>query len=147
MSATSGEDELNLVPFIDLFSVLICFLLMTAVWMNIESLSTNASQTTSSDQDPPPPTEKPVSLSVTILGNEIQMSENERVRRLPLVTDKEGRPQVDKIIEVLGEWRNSYPNKKEVTLNTDNRVLYQTMISVFDTLNGNGWTEVGVSTQ
>lgn len=148
MSASAGgDDELNLVPFIDLFSVLICFLLMTAVWMNIDSLSTNSSQVTSSDQQDPPPQENQVTLSVTILKSEIQMAENQKMTRLALVTDAEGRPQVDQLLQVLETWRNTYPDKKEVTLNTENRVLYQTMISIFDTLVGNGWTDVGVSTQ
>lgn len=31
--------ELNLIPFIDLLSTLICFLLMTAVWMNIATVN------------------------------------------------------------------------------------------------------------
>jgi biopolymer transport protein ExbD len=147
MSATSGDDELNLVPFIDLFSVLICFLLMTAVWMNIDSLATNSSQVTSSDQDTPPPTEKPISLSVTIIGNEMLMAENENVTKIPLVLDAEGRPQTEKLVEVLAGWRKTYPDKRDIVLNTENRVLYQTMIAVFDTLVGNGWSDVGVSTQ
>ncbi len=147
MSASSGDDELNLVPFIDLFSVLICFLLMTAVWMNIDSLSTNTSQVTSSDQENSPPPPDQVNLSVTILANEIHMTANQQVRRLYLVTDAEGRPQLAQMVEVLDEWRKLYPDKKEVTLNTENKVMYQTMISVFDTLVGNGWPDVGVSTQ
>lgn len=37
-----GEDtvEVNLVPFIDLLSVCICFLLLTAVWVQTEVMST-----------------------------------------------------------------------------------------------------------
>ncbi len=31
--------ELNLVPFIDLFTCLICFLLMTAVWVSVDQIS------------------------------------------------------------------------------------------------------------
>src|SRR5271168_4330259 len=34
----SLDAELNLVPFIDLLSMCICFLLMTAVWMEIGAL-------------------------------------------------------------------------------------------------------------
>ena len=31
--------EVNLIPFIDLLSVSICFLLITAVWMNVGSMN------------------------------------------------------------------------------------------------------------
>ena len=34
----SLDFEINLTPFIDLFSVLICFLLLTAVWIQIGSM-------------------------------------------------------------------------------------------------------------
>ena len=36
--AGGGGNEPNLTPFIDLFSVLVCFLLMTAAWLQLESL-------------------------------------------------------------------------------------------------------------
>jgi biopolymer transport protein ExbD len=35
--AGGGGSEPNLTPFIDLFSVLICFLLMTAAWLSLEA--------------------------------------------------------------------------------------------------------------
>lgn len=40
------ETEINLVPFIDLLSVCICFLLMTAVWIQIASLQVKQSHGT-----------------------------------------------------------------------------------------------------
>ncbi len=42
----SLDAEINLVPFIDLLSVCICFLLMTAVWMQISTLQVKQSHGT-----------------------------------------------------------------------------------------------------
>jgi len=42
----SLDAEINLVPFIDLLSVCICFLLMTAVWIQIGSLNVKQSHGT-----------------------------------------------------------------------------------------------------
>lgn len=39
-SDNTDEPEVNLVPFIDLLSVCICFLLLTAVWVQAEVIST-----------------------------------------------------------------------------------------------------------
>ncbi|MCC7404614.1 MAG: biopolymer transporter ExbD [Bdellovibrionales bacterium] len=147
MAGGGGEEDLNLVPFIDLFSVLICFLLMTAVWMNVDALSTNTSLVTAAEDDEPPPEEKPDQLAVTVMANEIQMVVNGQVTRLPLVIDKEGRANVDQVLAVLAEWKRMFPDKKDIQLNTENSVMYQTMISVFDALMGSGWTDVGVNTQ
>lgn len=42
--------DLNLVPFIDLLSMCICFLLMTAVWMQLASMKVHQSLGTSNTQ-------------------------------------------------------------------------------------------------
>ncbi len=42
--------ELNLVPFIDILSTCICFLLMTTMWINLKGLSTQ--QAVGSEADP-----------------------------------------------------------------------------------------------
>lgn len=43
--------EINLVPFIDLLSMCICFLLMTAVWIQIGSMQVKQSHGTDAPQD------------------------------------------------------------------------------------------------
>lgn len=53
----SLDAEINLVPFIDLLSMCICFLLMTAVWVEMgsiemkQALGTSANETTSQSYD------------------------------------------------------------------------------------------------
>lgn len=44
--------EVNLVPFIDLLSVCICFLLVSAVWLNIGSLQVKQAYGTAADEQP-----------------------------------------------------------------------------------------------
>ncbi len=45
-----GDFELNLVPFIDILSTCICFLLMTTMWVNLKGL--NMKQAVGSETDP-----------------------------------------------------------------------------------------------
>ena len=55
---TSSVVELNLVPFIDLMSVCIIFLLITAVWTQVSMLQLGSSvysQQTDADPGPAPP--------------------------------------------------------------------------------------------
>lgn len=44
--------EVNLVPFIDLLSVCICFLLISAVWLNVGSLQVKQAYGTAADEPP-----------------------------------------------------------------------------------------------
>jgi biopolymer transport protein ExbD len=144
MGGGGGEYELNLTPYIDLMSTLIVFLLMTAVWNQIAVLSSDTGGTTASPESTPPNKTPPISLSVTILKNEMEMTENSNSVKIPHVGD-----QIDsmKMVEILNQWKQKYPNKTDVTLNTENAVSYKMLIKAFDTLVGNNYPDVGVSTQ
>lgn len=143
MSRRESNADLNLTPFIDLFSTLICFLLMTAVWNQIEALSTNVDSVTSSDT-PAPPDPNKVNLTVTILQDRIEMAENETAYKFPI---EKGELPVEKMKRALEVWREKYPDRKDIVLNTENEIPYKYMITTFDTLVGNGWPDVGVNTQ
>lgn len=142
--AREVNEELNLTPFIGLFAMLVVLLLTTAVWNQIEALSTNASSTTSSDQ-PQPPQEKTVQLSVTILADRVQLAEDEKSSDIPHLPS--GEPDIDQLKSRLELLRENYPEHKSIILNTDNQTPYRHMIAVFDMMMGAGWEEVGVSTQ
>src|SRR5688500_13045915 len=52
--------DLNLVPFIDLLSVCITFLLLTAVWTQINAMQVDQAVQDPNQEPPPPPDEPPV---------------------------------------------------------------------------------------
>ncbi len=139
----SGDEELNLTPFIDLFSTLVVFLLLTAVWLQINSLSTNVENV---DAHSLASNEK-VHLSITILKSQIEISEDDKATRLPLKFTSEGLLEPNSLIKELKRWRQRYPKRKDIILNTQNDIPYSYMIQVFDTLVGQGWSDVGVNTQ
>lgn len=135
--------ELNMTPFIGLFALLVVNLLLTAVWNQVTALSTNTQNSTAADDSTPPPPDQ-VNLSVTILQTGIEMAENSQgttVSHIGQDVDK------DKLVEVLGRWREKYPKRRDVVLNTENGVTYKMLITTFDTLTGEGWYDVGVSSQ
>lgn len=155
MGAGGGKDDLNLVPFIDLFSVLICFLIMTAVWNQIEALSTNVDNVTSSDNAAAKedPNKKKETLTVTLLKDRMELGESVSIGARTL-TEKNYKianlgPEVDlaKMQIVLASWRKKYPEKKDIILNTDNQIIYKRLIDVFDSLVGAGFPDVGINTQ
>ncbi len=145
MSGGGGQYELNLTAYVDLMSTLIVFLLMTAVWSQLAVLSTDTSSTTASDGPPPPVDNKPkVTLSVTVLPNHMEMVENEVSLKIPHVNG-----QIDemRMVQILRRWHEKHPKKTDVILNTENTVTYKMLVKAFDTLVGNDFPDVGVSTQ
>ncbi|MES2768240.1 MAG: biopolymer transporter ExbD [Bdellovibrionota bacterium] len=155
MGAGGGQDDLNLVPFIDLFSVLICFLIMTAVWNQIEALSTNVDNVTSSDNaaSAENPNKKKETLTVTVLKDRMEMAESVSIGARSLreknykIANLGPDVDLDKMQRVLTDWKKRYPEKKDVIVNTDNQVLYKKLIQVFDALVGAGYPDVGINTQ
>ena len=136
--------ELNMTPFIGLFALLVCNLLLTAVWNTFTALQTNTENSTASADDTPPDPNQ-VTLSVTILNDGVEFSENSQGAKVPHASATD--VSVDGIVQKLAEWRLKYPDRKDVVLNTENGVTYKMLITVFDTLTGEGWYDVGVSSQ
>jgi biopolymer transport protein ExbD len=135
--------ELNMTPFIGLFALLVCNLLLTAVWNHLTALETNTENSTASEQlDEPDPNK--VNLSVTILKSGVEMSENSTGVKIPHSGDS---VFVDGVVAKLKDWRMKYPDRKDIILNTENGVSYKMLVTVFDTLTGEGWHDVGVSSQ
>jgi biopolymer transport protein TolR len=141
MGKRNFDKDLNLTPYIDLMSVLITFLLMTAVWNQIEALSTNPSNVTASDS--PAPEKKEVALTVTIFEDRIEVAEDKKAQKIPFVS---GEIDSDSTARELQRLKLKYPKKSDIILNTDNKIPYRHMIAVFDLLIGNEWADVGVNT-
>jgi biopolymer transport protein ExbD len=135
--------DLNMNPFIGLFALLVVNLLLTAVWNHVNALSTNTENSTASSSAQEPD-KKHVTLSVTILAKSIEMAENSKGTN---VAHQGTAIDVPGFVSALTKWRAKYPERKDVVLNTENGVSYEMLITVFDTLVGEGWHDVGVNTQ
>lgn len=144
----SANFELNLVPFIDLFSALICFLLMTAAWQNLEVINTGTppkSVELRDDQPPPSPDQPPppkIALSITLYFDRIVVVENNLARTM---LHRDGMIDVAHLKATLDEWHRKYPEKKDVILSSENRAPYKHLITLMDRLIEAGFPEVGIT--
>lgn len=146
MSA-GGGNEPNLTPFIDLFSVLICFLLMTAAWIQLEVMPTNIENATAKDtpaemEPPPPPDEKKVQLTIEMGQGVVMLRENEKGIEIP--AGPEGL-NVEEIKRALVDWKTRHPEKTDVILNTEPQVMYGEMIKMYDLLIAGEFPDVGIN--
>lgn len=150
--AGGGGTEPNLTPFIDLFSVLICFLLMTSAWIQLESMPSSIERpktdAAEADLTPPPKPEddkKKVKLAVTVFADKVVMKENEN--EWPVASAAERDFDKTRIVKILAAWKKKFPEKRDIVLNTDATITYGSMIKMYDLLVASDWPDVGINPQ
>lgn len=132
--------ELNMTPFIGLFALLVVMLLMTAVWNQISVLSTETSQSNSEGSSD----SNGVQLEVSLLEEAIEISENDKAKSIAFIDGKINR---EAFLSALSEWKQRYPSKSDVILNSANSAPYKHLIEVFDLIVESDFPDVGVNTQ
>ncbi len=129
----SANAEINLVPYIDLLSTLICFLLITAVWQQVSVITTNSSTTPPSEDsfNPTPPDPNKIDLSIKIFDNRVELTAGKDMRAINYVAGQFDRKAVK---TTLQSWKKQYPDKKDITINSEQQVPYKLLIEAMDIL-------------
>jgi biopolymer transport protein ExbD len=147
-SGRSANADLNLVPFIDLMSVLITFLLITAVWSQISMIQLGSSiygkKQENKEEKPPPPTphaDIPLRLDVKNTGFRLIIgSQKFQIPKAGEKYDSEG------LMSYLKKIKSDYPEKMDAVITVDDEVAYEFLILGMDTLNQSGFPSISVST-
>lgn len=141
----STNADVNLVPFIDLMSVLITFLLITAVWTQVSMIQLGSSiygKKTSDQITPPPPiADIPLRLDVKDFGFRLIVGQDKYT-----FEKKNNEWSTVELIERLAVVRQMYPDKGDATVTVDNEVPYEKMILGMDALLGNGFGSISIAT-
>lgn len=123
--------QLNLIPCIDLLSVLISFLLMTSVWTQVAKIDVKQSPNQiSEDPTPPENPEEKLNLTVLVKGSGYSiMVKGAVVKEI----EKKGEAyDVTTLSETLKQQRAEHPENEEVIVTVEDKVPYQDMITVMD---------------
>ena len=133
------DAELNLVPFIDLLSCCIAFLLITAVWTQISGLNVASS-------GGPPDQQKEqqtidIKLSMTDKGYALQMAG--ATIDIPKMAGKEG-PAFDRktLVDKLKTLKASLPDQQAITVQPQDDVVYEDLVAIVDICVGNQLCDV-----
>lgn len=130
----SLDAELNLVPFIDLLSCCIAFLLITAVWTQIAGL-----QVASSGGPPDPQQKQENTIDVKLLlsdkGYALTMAGG--VVDIPKIS-KDGQQDFDRktLAEKLKTIKASLPDQGAITVQPEDAVAYEDLVNAVDTCMG-----------
>lgn len=123
--------ELLLVPMIDIFTVLVTFLLMTAVFSRTVILELKLPTNNPSFVEPPPGLE----LEVILRQNMVQVADK---KSGPLATfprtDPNGPYDLKGLSEYLQVVKGKYPDKTEASLLLEKDIPYDSLVQVMDAI-------------
>jgi biopolymer transport protein ExbD len=128
----STNFDLNLVPFIDLMSVLITFLLISAVWTQVSMIQLGASFASPKDPNqevltPPPLEDLVLRLDIKATGYVLYVGKD--VRAIPMLNgdyDKEA------LSADLQKVKQMYPDKGGLKMAIENEIKYEHVVSAMD---------------
>jgi biopolymer transport protein ExbD len=120
--------ELLLVPMIDIFTVLVTFLLMTAVFSRTVILQLNLPASMADASDPPPG----LQLEVMVRKDQLMVADRNS-GPLRLIANKEdGSYNFDELTDYLKLVKYKYPEKTEATILLEPDTPYDTLVQVMD---------------
>jgi len=141
--------ELNIIPFIDLMSCLTCFLLITAVWVNIAQLNIQPKGKTR-DQAQVQQDDEHVTLSVLVQSDKIWVGLS-RVNEFAEIPKKNDDQDWDKLESTLKEHKASafFADRADIEIAAESTttapVKYQDIIHAMDLAVKVGFIDVGLS--
>lgn len=146
----SVDAEINLVPFIDLLSCLITFLLITAVWTQVSTLrvSQTGGLSTSSDSEQK---EGTIDVRLTLTDRGYILSLAGQPLEMPKVEGglaPEGAAigfDAKGLGEKLKELKNRFPEQRAVTVAAEDGIIYEDLIGTIDLIVSNELPDVSVT--
>lgn len=138
--------ELNLVPFIDLMSVLITFLLITAVWTQVSMIQIGSSlygKKSETQPAPEPPPNADVVLKVDVKEGGYVLTVGRQIISLPMVND-----QFDEtgLVAQLQRVKQLYPEKVDAIVTVADVISYEQLIKAMDNCLTAGFSAISVAT-
>lgn len=139
--------ELNLVPFIDLMSVCIIFLLITAVWTQVSMIQLGSSLYAKKTEDQPvdrtPPPSAEIVFRVSVLETGFDLLVGKKNVKIP---NERGKYDSKALLAQVRKVKEIYPEKRDVVVAARDRVRYEHLIEAMDVLLVAGFPEISVAT-
>lgn len=139
--------ELNLVPFIDLMSVLITFLLITAVWTQVSMIQMGAStlgKKFNAQPSTPPPPGAEIVLRLDVKTTGYVLTVNTQVIPIPTLAEKQfDEPALQQRLEQV---RQTYPQKEDAILQVADELPYDRLIVTMDLILKTGFKTIAFAT-
>jgi biopolymer transport protein ExbD len=119
--------ELQLVSMIDIFTVLVTFLLMTAVFSRTVILELKLPPANAQFVEPPPGLQLEV-----VVRKDLLLVDDRNSGPLATFPNKDGAYDFDALSEYLQRVKSKYPDKTDATILLEPDTLYDTVVQVMD---------------
>lgn len=143
-SGKSKSVELNLVPFIDLMSVLITFLLITAVWTQVSMIQIGSSlySKKSGDKTTPltPDMDKIVRVDIRQDGYFVTIGREQK-----LIVRQGEAFDTPALIEMLKKAKTMFPEKIDAMVAMDDELAFDHLINGMDAVLKSGFPKISVA--
>lgn len=128
----SLDASINLVPFIDLLSCCISFLLITAVWSQMVALQTNQ-QAPTNQREAKEDLSKTTLLTVLVDKEKLVLKEEQEgmVERQE-IANKNGKYNWSALLEKTTAWRSKYPTVSRIILRPHDEVSYDDVVAAMN---------------
>jgi biopolymer transport protein TolR len=136
----SYDMEINLVPFIDLLSCCIAFLMIVAVWTQIARIDVAPSPTGPAAEQKPD--EDPLKLNIVLTGLGYTLSDGSGASvQIAKVGKDYNEKELDDKLKLI---RTQFAQETKVNVTSEDGVAYKNLIGVMDTCLKNGFTGISV---
>lgn len=139
--------ELNLIPAIDLLSTCICFLLLTAVWINLGSLKLEqgTGEVNAAGGANPPSLWIEVERSGQLTLSTRDLPQGERGLQGSVLAPTDGKVDRQKLAQALELIQKKMPSIATVIVRPQVKVAYGSVITVIDSLKAAKVKDVGIA--
>lgn len=126
----SVDAVINVVPFIDLLSCCLSFLLITAVWTQVGKLQVSQAGGPSADQTPPDPKTLQLTLSITEKGFSLSAGQGGQAIDIARKgTDYDLQALSDKLKDI----KTQYPDQRTISVAPEDNIQYNDIVQTVDT--------------
>jgi biopolymer transport protein ExbD len=138
----SVDVEINLVPFIDMMSCLVAFLLITAVWTNLAAINIKPGGI-ASDAPTPPPDQPPITLSVLVSSDGIWLGlSNGMPEKIDKNGDDNNWQHLSERLHSIKTESGLFNDRDDIEVAAEDKIDYQTVITAMDTAITEGFGSV-----
>src|ERR1700722_1557310 len=116
---------INVVPFIDLLSCCLAFLLITAVWTQVSKLTVQQAGGPSADQTPPDPKVLQLTLSITEKGYSLSLGQGSTAID---IARKGTDYDLQALTEKLKVIKTEYPDQKTISVAPEDNIQYNDLV-------------------
>ncbi len=138
----SGDQEIPLVPFIDLLFCCIMFLLAAAVWNQLARLQANQSVPGQAAQDDQPPEDERVRLTLHVQtsGYTLASDAGDRIT----IARNGDEYDIEELRTKLQERKRLEPNREDLIVSPEDGVRYEDVIQAMDIVTGEGFSQMSL---